>query len=184
MVTDDDTSRRARSAADESADAAKAAVHSTAGTAGAAADLVQETTDRGADTAKRLTEQSSREFGRFINFSAEASQDAARQFNRNLDVLLQVGTVMAQGYRSILSEWSDCAQQVARRNADALNDILKVRSAHDLFSVQGDLLKDGVQHLLSTGARLSELSARVANEAVGKLNKEAAEHRTRSASAR
>src|SRR3954470_5339107 len=170
MATDKEAVRTIRSATDEAAETANTTVRSATSTAGAAANLAHEAADRGTETAKRIADQSSREFGRLINISAEASQDAARQFNQNLDVLLQVGAVVASGYQSILSEWSNFAQQAAQRNADAVNAVLRVRNPHDLLSVQGDLLKDGVQNLLSTSARISELSAEAANKAVEKLN--------------
>ena len=132
--------------------------------------------------ASGIVEKSNQEFGRLLTFSAEASQDAARQFNQNLDLLLQVGSVVASGYQSILSEWSNYAQQAARRNADALNAILRVQSPRDLLRVEGDLLKDNVQDLLSINARISELSAAFANQAVEKLDvrtREAAHSRRR-----
>jgi len=44
-----------------------------------------------------------------------------------------------------------------------------------LFSVQGNLLKDNMQTMLSTSARISELSAQLASEAAEKLTLESRE---------
>ena len=169
MAADKEAVRTIRSAADETADTARTTARTTADVANAGANLARQATGRSADTAKRVAEQASREFNRFFNLSAEASQDAAQQFNQNLDALLQVGTVVASGYQSITSEWSKYAQQAAQRTTDAVNEILKARNPRDLFGVQSDLLKDSVQELLSASARVSELSAQVAHEAVEKL---------------
>ena len=68
------------------------------------------------------------------------------------------------------------------RNTDALNAILRVQSPRDLLRVEGDLLKDNLQDLLSISARISELSAEFANQAVEKLDvrtQEAAHSRRR-----
>jgi hypothetical protein len=170
MATDREAVRTIQSASDDAAGTAKTAARATAGAADATVDTVRQTAERGADTAKQVAEKSSQEFGRLLNFSAEASQDAARQFNQNLDLLLQVGSVVASGYQSIISEWSNYAQQAARRNVDALNAILRVQSPQDLLRVEGDLLKDNVQDLLSVSARISELSAQFATEAIEKLD--------------
>ena len=164
MATEKEAVRTIRSTSDDAAGTA------TAGAANAAADAVRQTAERGADTAKQVVEKSNQEFGRLINLSTEASQDAVRQFNQNLDLLLQVGSVVTSGYQSIISEWSNYAQQAARRNVDALNAIFRVQSPQDLLRVEGDLLKDNVQDLLSVSARISELSARFATEAVEKLD--------------
>jgi len=197
MGNENVTARTIRSATDETADAVKSATRDTAGgatekaartlrsatdeiadavkstardTAGATADAARETADRSAETMKKLTEQSSREFGRLLDDSAQASQDTVRHFRRNFDVLFSVGTVVASGYQSFFSEWSKYAQQATKRNAEALNEVFKVRNARDLLNVQGSYLKESVQGLLSASARVSELSARTATEAVDKLN--------------
>jgi hypothetical protein len=170
MAEEKDTVRSARSTAEETADTARTAARATAGTARAGGDLARETADRSADMAKEFAEQASRGGGQILKISAEASQDVARQFNQNLDLLLQVGSVVTSGYQSILSEWSNYAQQSARRNIDALNAILRVQSPQDLLRVEGDLLKDNVQDLLSVGARISELSAEFATKAVERLD--------------
>ena len=167
MTNENEAIRTIRSATDETADAVKSAASDAAG---ATADVAREAAARSADVAKKVTEQSSREFNRLFNDSAQASQDAARQISRNFDVLVKVGTVMASGYQSIVAEWSKYAQQTAKRNTEALNKVLKVRNARDLLDVQDGFLKESVESLLSASARASELSARTANEAAGKLN--------------
>src|SRR5690242_4599865 len=170
MAPDREAVHTIRSASDETAGTVKTAARAAAGAANATAATARETTERGADTAKQVVEKSSQEFGRLISFSAEVSQDAVRQFNQNLDVLLQIGSVVASGYQSILSEWSSYAQQAARRNVDTLNAVLRVQSPQDLLRVEGALLKDNLQDLLSVTARVSELSAQFATEAGEKLD--------------
>ena len=170
MAADKDTVRNIRSATEEAADTAKTAARTTTEAARTGANLARETVDRGADTAKKVAEQANRGIGDLLTVSAETSQDVVRQVSANLDMLLQVGSAVASGYQSILSEWSNYTQQAAQRNADALNAALRARNPRDLFSVQGDLLRDTVQGFFSTGARVSELSAQVASEAVEKLD--------------
>jgi len=145
-------------------------VDSSAQASQAAANIARETADRSTETVKKLTERTSREFGQLLDSSAQTSQDAARHFSRNFDVLFSVGTVVASSYQSFFSEWSKYAQQATKRNAEALNEVFKVRTARDLLNVQGSYLKESVQGLLSASARVSELSARTATEAVDKLN--------------
>ncbi len=163
MATEKEAVRSIRSATEDTADAARNTAHTAAG-------MGQESVEHGAEAARKMSEQSSREFGRLVGFTTDASKDAARQLNQNLDVMLQVGSVIAQGYQSILSEWSSFAQNAAKRQTDALNDLMQSRNSRDLMSIQSDLLKDGIQHLLSHSAKVSELSAQYAHQAVEKLN--------------
>ena len=119
---------------------------------------------RGADNSRKLTEQT---FDQLIADSVQVSQNAVRQFNRNCQVMVQVGAVGASGYQSFLSEWSDYARHAARRNVQFCNEVRNPRTRMD---VQEAYLKEGMQGLLSVGARVSELSAQVAHEMVGKLS--------------
>ena len=66
-----------------------------------------------------------------------------------------------------ISEWSKYAQRVTRRNVEILS---KVRDPRALLGSQDNYQKEGMQNLLSVNARLSELTAQVAREMIGKLN--------------
>ena len=90
-----------------------------------------------------------------------------RQFNENFHVMVEVGAVATSGYQSAISEWSKYAQRVTRRNVEILS---KARDPRALLGSQDNYLKEGMQNLLSVNARVSELSAQVAREMIGKLN--------------
>jgi hypothetical protein len=82
---------------------------------------------------------------------------------------MQVATTAASGGQSIAAELVDYGQQAFKRNVDAFNQALRVRSTADLLNSQTRYLHDSLGAVLTTSARISEISAKTATEAAGKL---------------
>ena len=116
--------------------------------------------------AKRSAEQFDQMFTRQI----EASQEVTRHAQQNLDVLMQVGGVLAGGFQSILREWTDYAQSAVQRNVDGVNSLMRARTVQDLASAQSDLLASELQLLLDSSVRISEATARLARDAAQGIN--------------
>jgi hypothetical protein len=53
---------------------------------------------------------------------------------------------------------------------DALNQAFRVRSPNDLLNIQSRYLQDSLNAMLTTSAKISQITADTANEAAGKLN--------------
>jgi hypothetical protein len=136
-------------------------------------EAVRQTAERASETASRIAgdasqqvaKQSAEQFDQMVTRQFEASQEATRYVQQNLDVLMQVGGVLAGGFQSILREWADYAQSAARRNVDGVNSLLRARTVQDLASVQSDLLVSELQLLLDRSVRISEVTAGLAKDA-------------------
>jgi hypothetical protein len=83
--------------------------------------------------------------------------------------MLSVATTTASGGQSIAAELVDYGQQAFKRNVDAFNQALRVRSTTDLLNIQTGYFHDSLGAVLSTSARISEISAKTATEAASKL---------------
>jgi hypothetical protein len=118
-----------------------------------------------ADASQQVAKRSAEQFDQMVTRQFEASQEVIRHAQQNLDVLMQVGGVLAGGFQSILREWADYAQSAARRNVDGVNNLMRARTLQDLASAQSDLLTSEIQLLLNSSAKISEVTAGLARDA-------------------
>ncbi|PWC82044.1 hypothetical protein TSH100_25230 [Azospirillum sp. TSH100] len=119
-----------------------------------------------ADVAGPRTEQ----FQRLMGLSKEAQGEVASQTRETMDVMVQCGSVLADGLQNAWREWMGLAQDVASRNAEGMNALMRSRSVPDFYATQSRMLKDNMQLVLSRSVKISELSASTANTAIAKLN--------------
>jgi len=152
-------------------------------------EAVRLTTERASEAASRIagnadeasqqvTKRSAEQVDHMVTGQFEASQEVTRHAQQNLDVLIQVGGVLAGGFQSLLREWTDYAQTAAQRNVDGVNSLLRARTLQDLASAQSDLLVSETQLLLNSSVRISEVTAGLARDAAqGIGNRTQAERR-------
>ena len=142
------------------------AFRSTTEKAGTASKI----TSDAAEATKQVTDQATQQFGRVFNLQAKASEEVANRTQQNLDVLLQTSSLLAEGFQSVLREWMNYTQSAVQRNIDGMNTIMRARTMQDLLAAQSDLLNAEVQLLLNSSVKVSEVTARVANDAAQKIN--------------
>jgi len=166
---------------DKGAEAATKTAEATRDVADKNAQAFRSTTERATETASRIThdaaeatkqvtDQATQHFGRVFNLQAKASEEVANRTQQNLDVLLQTSSLLAEGFQSVLREWMSYTQSAVQRNIDGMNTILRARTMQDLLAAQSDLLNAEVQLLLNSSVKVSEVTARVANDAAQKIN--------------
>lgn len=176
-----DTAARARSAAEEAARMGESATRRAADAARSIADEGTDTGRRMADTganaardmmgkATQMAGQNAEQFNRLMGFSADAQGEVAQQARENMDVMAQCGGVLMEGMQSIMREWMSFAQEAMARNVEGVNTMMRSRSVQDLYAAQSDMIKDEMALLLNRSVKISELSARTANDAVRRLN--------------
>ena len=144
------------------------------------AETAAEVTHRGAGTASdmmgkatQIAGQTSEQINRMMGLSAEAQGEVAQQARENMDVMSQCGSVLMDGMQSIMREWLGFAQEAMARNVEGINAMMRSRSAQDFYAAQSSMVKDEVELLLNRSVKISELSAKTANDAVQRLNERA-----------
>jgi hypothetical protein len=160
--------------AERTAEATRDVAEKSAQTYRAATDKATETASRissdAAEATKQVANQTTQQFGRVFNLQAKASEEVANRTQQNLDVLLQTSSLLAEGFQSVLREWMNYTQSAVQRNIDGMNTIMRARTMQDLLAAQSDLLNAEVQLLLNSSVKVSEVTARVANDAAQKIN--------------
>ena len=138
--------------------------------AGKAAQTVSRVAEDTAGAARQMTEQSSQQFGRVFSMQAKASEEVTKRTQQNLEVMMQASSVLADGFQSVMREWVNYTQSAMQRNIDGVNSIMRARSVQDLLAAQSDLVNAEVELLLNSSVKISEVTARVANDAAQRIN--------------
>ncbi|ALG71478.1 hypothetical protein VY88_00970 [Azospirillum thiophilum] len=162
----EDTAETGRRAADAGAETGRKILGASAEMARRGADTTQSVMGTASEVAGRTSEKLQRALG----LSKEAQGEVASQTRETMDVMVQCGSVLADGWQNAWREWMGLAQDVATRNAEGMNALLRSRSVPDFYAVQSRMLKDNMQLVLDRSIKISEMSARSANDAATKLN--------------
>ena len=129
------------------------------------AETVQYTLACGAKLAARMTERSADQFGRAIGFSGEGAQKAAQKSSRNLEVIVQSGTVLTEITQRMCEEWAEIARARMDRGFNRIDAFLQCRTPQDFAALQSEVLRDNIETLLGYARKAGEHSTRLADEA-------------------
>ena len=140
------------------------------------ADLMQhnaETMRRMWQSALQMVSQMggrpSEDFARMFGLSGEELRQANEQSSRNVDAIVESSAVLTQGLDGISREWLEFARKRIEQNMNRLNDLARCRTPQQLVAVQSEMLRDNIEDLLHSSRRVAEFSARLAEEATGKM---------------
>jgi hypothetical protein len=139
-------------------------------TAERASEAVARIVSEAADASQQMAERAAEEFDQMLIRRIEASKEMIQTTQQNLDVMMQVGGVLAGGSQAILSEWADYAQRAMQRNIDGVNSLMRAHTLQDLASAQSDLLASELHLLLNSSVRISEATTRLARDAAQSIN--------------
>jgi hypothetical protein len=150
---------------DAAARASDQAMHASVEIMQRNAETVQHTLECGAKLAARMTERSADQFGRAIGFSGEGAQRAAQRSSRNLEAIVQSGTMLTELTQRLWEEWAEIARARMDRGFDRIDALLQCRTPQDFAALQSDLLRDNLETFLGYARKAGEHSARLADEA-------------------
>src|SRR5687767_10759047 len=123
---DTDAGRKSvRDAAEAGRDAIRSGGQAIGQTTERASEAVSRIASDVADASQQTAKRSAEQFDQRLIRQIEASQEITRHAQRNLDILMQAGGVLAGGFQAILREWTDYAQSAARRNGDGVNSLMR-----------------------------------------------------------
>lgn len=89
----------------------------------------------------------------------------------NFDALVQSNSAVAKGFEILGMEVLAFAQRSVEENMAQARALIGVRDLQEFVDLQNDFAKQRLEEALAETARLTELSAKVANEAIEPLQK-------------
>jgi phasin family protein len=161
----EETTRAARTAAEASASATRAGADMVARNT----EVVEQAWQSGSEMASQLTERSMDQFARAFGISGEGAQQATQQSARNLESIVQSGTILAGGIQNISREWLAFMQKRMQQNLRRVDALASSRTPQELLAVQSELVRDHLEDFVQSARRVAELSVQMAEEAARKM---------------
>jgi phasin family protein len=166
----------ARKMAEETSNAARAAAEAGVGATRAGVDMmarnaetIEQAWQSGSEMAAQLTERSMEQFAKAFGLSGETGQHATRQSARNLESIVQSGTILAGGLQNISREWLDFVRKRMQQNLQHADALASSRTPQELLAAQSDLLRDNLEDFVNSARRMAEISVAMADEAGRKM---------------
>jgi phasin family protein len=167
----------ARKVADETSRPARAAAEAGAGAARAGADMVQRNAETaqhawesGSRMAGQLVEQSIERFAHAFGISGEGAQQATQQSSRNLESMLQSGTILAGGMQSISRALFDFTRKRMEQNLHCADALLRCRTPQEMLAAQSHFMRDNLEDFVQSTRRIAEISMQMADEAASRIS--------------
>jgi len=126
--------------------------------------------DMSIDAASQFAEQSLTQFTKALDFSMRATEQATKHATQNLDVMMQCGGVIAEGWQALVREWLSASQDVMKKSLDGFDTLTRCRTVDDLLSCQTEMVRDRLETLQSSSKRISEVSTQIASDTAKRIS--------------
>jgi hypothetical protein len=143
---------------------------------GATADAVKASADgirdesiwpmpNGMDAAARQARKAAERFGRTLGFSGEEGERLALQSKKNMEAVAQCRSVLAKAFQASSESWMEMVQAQWKRNFDGLERLMQAKSVQEFGAIQGELVRENLEHILKDSRSIAESSMKAADEA-------------------
>ena len=126
------------------------------------AKTFQHTIQSSAKLASTMAERSADQFGRAFDF---AGGGLTERSSRNLEAVVQSGTIMAEMMQRMCVECGDIARGRIERGFERMGALMQSRTPQDIVALQSEIFRDNVETFLGFAQKLGENSIRLAEEA-------------------
>jgi phasin family protein len=161
----DEAARTTRTVTDEAARVGEQTARAGADVARRSAEVARDTFQAGLNTVSENFQRMADQFTNVLGFHGPEAEELARRSSQNIQALTEAGSVLARGAQEVSQEVFGLIQERVRKNADAVNQIARVRSVQDFVAVQSDLARDTLWQVIEINKRVAERSLRIAEEA-------------------
>ncbi len=128
----------------------------------AGTDAANQQYEQAMTATKEQVEKASTTF--FKNYDEMASLN-----KDNIDAVMKSSTIVAKGFESLSKEMMAFAQEAMEANMAAAKKVFGAKNLQEVMDVQSETYRTNFDKLMAESAKLAELSAKVANEAVEPL---------------
>jgi phasin family protein len=133
------------------------------------AENLNESWRSGTDAASRMAERSMDQFSKMFGLSSDTARQTLQRSSGNLQAVIESTNIVASGLQNVSGEWMRFAQSRFEDNLDRFDDLMGCRTLQDCLALQTEIVRDNFEALLQSMRRTSELSSRVADDAMQKI---------------
>lgn len=132
------------------------------------AQTINETVRSGLDIAADTARSSAGSFTEAV--SGDKAKEAMQNSAHYVEAISGAGSVLSQSFQDISREWMTWAKGHAEKTQLGFSELMQCRSPHDLFEVQSRLVKENLEHFVTSTQRVSEISNAAAKQAAQKIS--------------
>lgn len=119
----------------------------------------------GMDAAARQAREATEQFSHALGFSGEEGERLTLQSRKNMEAVKQCRTVLMQAFQASSQSWMEMVQGQWKRNFDGMERLMQAKSVHEFGAIQGELVRENLEHILKDSRSIAEHSMQAADEA-------------------
>lgn len=138
----------------------------------AAETMVKASSEAAAKGYERIFALGKENVAAAVKASAEALkgyENVAGLGKDNAEAVVKSSTVVAKGFEAIGSRWMELAKTSFDESVAASKALMTCKSVKEFVDVQGSLVRSSIDKVVSESTAITELSAKVANEAMAPI---------------
>jgi phasin family protein len=118
----------------------------------------------------QLTQRATDQFGRVFGLSGGNAQNVLADASKNLGEVLDSYHAMTSASDEFSRQWIETARKMFDTTINRSETLARCRTPHEFFGMQAELARENFNTFLHGTRRLSEISARTAQEATNKMS--------------
>ena len=130
-----------------------------------AAETTKQVMQNSIETASQHTREAADRFSKTLGFSGQDSERLAWQSKQNIEAVTRCGTVLSQAFQDVSRSLFELGQKQFQRNLDGLTKLNQAKTVQEFATIQSDLMRESLQHMVQDSKAITETSARAVNEA-------------------
>jgi hypothetical protein len=129
------------------------------------AESISTTWRESSQAATRIAERSMDQFSKLFGLTGDGARETMQQSAGNVQALIDSSTVVVSGLQNASGEWVRFLQNRIEENLDHFEELLGCRTPQ-----KTRVVRDNLEALLQSARRTSELSTKLADEAVRRMS--------------
>jgi hypothetical protein len=130
-----------------------------------AAETTKQVMQNSIETASQHTREAADRFSKTLGFTGQDSERLAQQSKQNIEAVTRCGTVLSQALQDASRSLFELGQKQFQRNLDGLTKLTQAKTVQEFATIQSDLMRESLQHMVQDSKAITETSARAVNEA-------------------
>jgi hypothetical protein len=122
------------------------------------------------EAAGRIAERSMEQFANLFGFTGDTARRSVQNSTSSVEALIHSSTVFASGIQNVSGEWTRYLQERVEQNLKSVDELMACRTVQDCLAVQTRMMRDNIEASLQSARRTSELSTKLADDAVKQMS--------------
>ena len=133
------------------------------------AKQVDEAVEVGKQTVERAVAATKEQVDKASSAALKGYDEFASVNKEQMDACVKSSNIVAKGVEDLSKAYFALAQSAAESNVAAAKKLMGAKTINDVFDIQSEMMKTNFDSFVAESTRLSEMSMKVANEAMAPL---------------